>query len=230
MRALCIPFVMGLLLACAQAQVSAPASEPTVPRPPSAAIPATTPPVGNLLLRVDQAAGNLRADLAHLRIDKWKINGSGKQQAQENAQSLDRNVQLALPGMLQQVQATPDSLAAQFKLYRNVNALYDVLAGLAESAGAFGPKEDFDALQNDAATFDELRRDLADNLQTLTAAKDQEITRLATQLQARAEAAPAEPPKKIVIDDTETQKPAAKTTKKKAAPKKKEPPQQQPPH
>ncbi|HEU5451707.1 MAG TPA: hypothetical protein VFU76_06970 [Terriglobales bacterium] len=230
MRTRLFPLFFCLLVAVAQAQVSAPSSDQTPPRSAATAVPSPAPPpagVNSVLLQVEQAAGNLRVDLARLRIDKWKTDSRSKQQAQDNAQSLDRNIQFALPGMIQQVQAAPTSLAARFKLYRNVNALYDVLSGLTESAGAFGPKEDFAGLQNDAAAFDTLRRQMADQVEALAAQKDEQISRMASQARAE-EAAPPEPPKKIVIDDTAPEKPATKPkTKKKAVPKPQEPPKPQ---
>ena len=223
MRIALFPLFFCLLLAAAQAQVSAPAPDQTAPRSAATAVPSPgqQPAAGtdNFLLQIEQAAGNLRADLARLRIDKWKADSHTKQQAQDNAQSLDRNLQFALPGMIQQVEATPASMAARFKLYRNVNALYDVLSGLTESAGAFGPKEDFAGLQNDAAAFDNLRRRMADQVESLAVQKDEQINRMAAQARTEA-AAPPEPPKKIVIDDTAPEKTAAKPkAKKKASPK-----------
>lgn len=221
MRTALFPLVLCLLAAVSQAQVSQP--DRSTPRPATATVPsqpsAAAATTDNVLLQLEQAAGNLRVDLAHLRVDKWKTDSRSKQQAQDNAQSLDRNLQLALPGIIQQVEAAPTSLAARFKLYRNVNALYDVLSGLTESAGAFGPKEDFASLQNDASAFDTLRRQMGDRLESLAAQKDEQISRMAAQ--ARVEAAPAEPPKKIVIDDTAPEKKTAvkPKAKKKAAPK-----------
>jgi len=41
--------------------------------------------------------------------------------------------------LLQRIKASPSSLNANFRLYRNMNALYDTFSALAESAGAFGP-------------------------------------------------------------------------------------------
>jgi len=109
--------------------------------------------------------------------------------------------------MVAQVRASPQSLAAIFKLYRNLNALYDVLSALAESAGAFGPKADYGALAAHASSLDSLRRTMADYLESLAAARDAEIAGL------RARAATA-PPGKIVIDQ---ESPPKRSRKKKAS-------------
>ena len=210
MRILVFPLAL-LLAAGAAAQVSSHASNQSVPRPANAVAPITSP----TLIQLQQAANNLRVDLASLRIGKWK-DKDNREQAQANAESLDRNLQLALPGMIQEAQAQPGSMGAQFKLYRNLNALYDVLHGLTESAGAFAPKDEFSALSNDLSAFDQLRRQMGDQLQSLAQQKDEQMARLAANARA---AAPAAAPKKIVVDDTVSEKPSKKTVHKKPAAK-----------
>jgi hypothetical protein len=93
-----------------------------------------------------------------------------------------------------------------------------VLRSVAETAGAFAPKEEFQPLANDANALDSVRRALADRVQNLAASKEAELGRLRSQLQAAQAAAAAAPPKKIVVDDTEPEKKPAKR-KKKATPK-----------
>ncbi len=192
-------------------------------RPPAPVAPVTAAPtaggdIAAILSQTEQAGRATVADLGKLRVDKWKTDSATKQSAQQNAQALARNINAALPGMIQQVRTSPTSVAAEFKLYRNLNALYDVLSGLTESAGAFGSKSDYQALADELNAFDQVRLALADRLQTLTAEQDTEITRLRSveAAAARAAAAPATPPKKIVIDDTAS----TKATKKKTAKKK----------
>ena len=87
---------------------------------------------------VQQTAQNTTLDLAKLRIDKWKTDGSSKQQAQDMAQSLSRNLQTALPQILQQARASSNSLAAQFKLYHDLTAIYETFSTLTEAAASFG--------------------------------------------------------------------------------------------
>ena len=103
--------------------------------------------------------------------------------------------------MVSQVSASPESLALTFKLYRNVGALYDVLSNLAESAGAFGSKDEFQTLANYSNGIDKARRALADRMDRLAAAKDSELASLHTQVKALQAAIPPPPPTKIVVDD-----------------------------
>src|SRR5437879_4121121 len=92
----------------------------------------------NTLAKVDQSAQAAAMDIARLRIEKWKADSSEKRQAQSNAESLQRNMTAALPTLTSAVRTAPQDMAANFKLYRNLSALNDVLKSLTESAGAFG--------------------------------------------------------------------------------------------
>jgi hypothetical protein len=84
---------------------------------------------------------------------------------------------------------------------------------VAESAGAFGSKDDFQSITNDLSAFEGSRKQLAERIDNLSSSKEQELTRLRTQLKTLQTQVEAAPPKKIVVDDTEPPK--------KAAPKKK---------
>lgn len=167
-----------------------------------------------LLSPIEQASVAALQDLGALRIDKWKTDGQGKDALQQQSTALQRNLAAALPELVAQVRARPGDLAANFKLYRNLNALYDVLAPLADAAGRVGPQSDFQSLAQDASAFDRARRAFADRLETLAAARDAELVSLRSQVQKPA--TPPTGPRKIVIDDTKP----TKTAKKKPAPKK----------
>lgn len=177
---------------------------------------ATSNEVGILLTRIEQETQGLNADISKIRTEKWKADSSVKQEASENAASIQRNITAALPEMIGAVRSAPQSLATNFKLYRNLNALYDVTASLAESTGAFGKREEYTTIAPHVAALDDDRRLYADLLQTMSANADNTII-AAQKAQAAATAAAAQtPPKKVVVDDVE---PA--TTAKSAAKKKK---------
>lgn len=174
--------------------------------------------LNGLLTQLETSSQTAQLDLAKLRIERWKTDGSTKRQTQNDVESVQRNLQSALPEMIGQLRNAPEDMPATFKLYRNLDALYDVLGGIVESAGAFGPKDDFQALQNDLNGFEATRKQLADRTNTLATSKEQEIVRLRIELKTAQAAIPAVPPKKIVVDDNEpVKKPVAK--KKPAAKK-----------
>ena len=162
--------------------------------------------LNGLLEQLEAASKTTQADLAKLRIERWKTDGSSKKQALSDVESIQRNLQNALPEMITQLRNAPEDMQATFKLYRNLDALYDVVSGVVELAGAFGPKDDFQALSNDLQSFEGTRKQLAERMNTLAASKEQEIVRLRADLKTAQAAIPAAPPKKIVIDDNEPAK------------------------
>ncbi len=96
-------------------------------------------------------------------------------------------------------------------MYRNLDALYDVLSSVVESTGAFGSRDDLQALSNDLSNFEGTRKQVAERMETLAASKEQEIARLRTDLKTAQAAIPAPPPKVTIVDDNAPpKKPAAK--------------------
>lgn len=174
-----------------------------------------SPPAPSVLSDLDHlqaAASQANQDLGEMRIEKWKTGSAGKQQAQANADAVHRNLTEALPGLIADVRKAPQDVGAQFKLYRNLNVLYDVFASLTESAGAFGPRSDYDALAPQLSVIDSVRRDFGDNLERLTSAVQSEMSRLRAQVQTLQEQVRSEPPKKVIVDDAA---PTKKTNHKK---------------
>jgi hypothetical protein len=178
----------------------------------------TPPPVAytsvnelnGILTELQQTAQSMQADLQKARIEKWKTDGATKRQTQANVESLKRNLQAALPDMITELNNKPEDMGASFKLYRNLDALYDVFGSLVESAGAFGSKDEFQSLSNDMSGLESARRSLGERVQKLTAGKEEELTRLRAQVKTLS-AGPPPPPKKTVIDDTDAaKKPPAK--------------------
>jgi len=226
---LCAIFSFVLLLASETAalQTSGPpgAAQPPVPY-------ASVSELNGMLVQVKQTAQSMQADLEKTRIDRWKTDSSTKRQTQANVDSIQRNLQSALPDTITQLSNSPEDVGASFKLYRNLDALYDVFGSVVESAGAFGSKDEFQALSNDMTSLESVRRAFAERLQKLASAKEEELTRLRAQIKTLQAAAPPPPPKKIVVDDTEPPKqPAVKKKKPKPAPApaEKTPPPSSPP-
>jgi len=174
--------------------------------------------LNGLLAQLEAASKATQADLAKLRIERWKTDGGSKKRSLGDADSVQRNLQNALPEMIAKLRNAPEDLPATFRLYRNLDALYDVLSSVVESTGAFGSKDDLQALSNDLSNFEGTRKQVAERMETLAASKEQEIARLRTDLKTAQAAIPAPPPKITVVDDNApAKKPGAK--KKPAAKK-----------
>jgi len=174
--------------------------------------------LNGLLAGLEQASQTTQTDLGRLRIEKWKMESGYKKQTLGNVDSVKRNLESALPEIMTQLRNSPEDLGASFKLYRNLDALYDVLGSVAESAGAFGSKDEFQTLSNDLNSFERSRRAFADRMENLSNAKEAELAQLRTQVKTlQAAATPPPAPKKIIVDDNAPPKPAPK--KKKLVPK-----------
>jgi hypothetical protein len=211
----CVLTIATLALPVA-AQVGAPASGSAASARPVASSAAPVAGPGNvspLLVQVQAVARTTTADVSLLSIRRWKVANDTKHDAETKAESIQRNLTVAMPTIVSQVQASPNDFAANFKLYRNLDVLYDVLASLAESTGAFGSRNEFEPLAADLDRIDQARRALGDRLEALASTKDAEIARLQGQAKTARAAASAKP-KKVIVDD-EDNKPAKKTVKKK---------------
>ena len=209
--------LLYLFLTCVAAVAQTPANVPAASARQAPA--ASSAPMSSVLSDLDRlqsAASQTTLDLGHMRIDKWKVDGESKRQAQANADSVQRNLTSALPGLIDAVRSAPQDLTAEFKLYRNLNALYDVFGSLTEAAGAFGPRSDYEALTQQLETIDSVRRNLGDAIEQLTSSTQSELSQLRSQIRTYQQAAAAAPPpKKVVVDDTE---PPKKTVHKKKKP------------
>ncbi len=202
---------LPLLITVAAAQSDAPqAVQPPVSY-------ASLSQLNTLLSQLEQTSQTTQLDLAKLRIEKWKTDGNTKKQTQSNLESVQRNLQSALPTIVSELRNSPESLTAGFKLYRNLDALYDVFGSVVESAGAFGNKDEFQSLENDLNALENSRRSLGDRLAILADSKEAELGRLRNQVRTLQASIPPPAAKKVIIDDTAPAKKPA--PKKKAIPK-----------
>ena len=60
--------------------------------------------LNRLLSQLEQASQAAQVDLAKLRIEKWKTDSGSKRQTQGNVESIQRNLQTALPEMIAELQ------------------------------------------------------------------------------------------------------------------------------
>jgi hypothetical protein len=209
-------FRLRLAFAMAALAATAAHAQSTANDAPAPVAYASASEVNNILTQVKQTAQNIDGDLSKTRVERWKADSAIKREIQGNVESVRRNLQSALPDMITALSNAPEDLAASFKLYRNLDALYDVFGQVVESAGAFGTKDEYQNLGNDMSSLQSARRMLGERMQNLAAAKETELTRLRNEVKA-AQAAPPTPPTKVVVDDTE---PPKKPVKKKKTPAK----------
>src|SRR3954463_918186 len=100
--------VAVVLTSLATAQIE-PAGQQTVTPPVSYA---SLSQVSSLLATLEQQSQAAQLDLAKLRIDRWKTDSNNKKQTQSNVESVSRNLHDALPGIIGEVRAAPESLVS----------------------------------------------------------------------------------------------------------------------
>jgi len=204
-----LPCLLALIVllahAAAGAQASSGLSSGTLPPVAYASI----TELNSILTQLQQTAKSMQSDLGKTHIEKWKTDASTKRQTLATVESIQRNLQSALPQTIAQLSNSPEDLGASFKLYRNLVVLYDYFGSVVESAGAFGSKDEFQSLSNDMSGLESARRGFGERMQKLAASKEDELARLRTQVKTLS-ASPLPPPKKIVVDDSEPPKKPAK--------------------
>jgi hypothetical protein len=165
------------------------------------------PDLNVLLADLQRLALTANGDIGKLRIEKWKADGTQRQQMQQVADSLQRNISAAIPGLITDLQAAQGSVSKAFKLYHNLNVVYEFLNSLSEAAGAFGKREEYEPLATDASSLDKIRQNLSDYI-------EQRAVAMETPPKPATQAQTTQTPKKVVIDDSA---PPKKTRKKKSA-------------
>jgi hypothetical protein len=199
-------------------------SAQTGPRPVAAQrvqVAPATADLNALLQQIQQAASSANLDIARLRIEKWKTDSEQKRQMQQVADSLQKNISNAIPGLISDVQNSRGGVLASFKLYHNVNVVYEFLSALADATGSFGKREEYEPLAADAAALDTARQNLSTYIEQAAGRLESAAAQAsAGAVQTRPNV--VAPGKKIVVEDDEQaapkpKKPSTKSTKKKTS-------------
>jgi cytochrome c556 len=182
--------------------------------------------IGPDLDRLQTASSEAAETIGRLNIEKWKASAEAKSAARADANSVQRNLTAAMPGMIAAVSAAPNDVNAEFKLYRNLNALHEVFATVVDATRLYGSKADYDALSQQMRTFESVRRKLGEGLERLTADTQHNLDQLRAQIKtqqdqlAASQAETADARKQLALAQAELAKkpaPKKKTVAKKPA-------------
>lgn len=201
----------------AQAQAPGTTSNaPAAQNAQSAAAPAAD--LNAIIVEIQHSTGAASTHIGKLRIEKWKTDSGQKQQLQQISDSLQKNIANAVPGLINEVQTSHGGVVAAFKLYNNLNILYEYLSGLADAAGSLGKKEEYEPLASDAGALDSVRQNLSTYIEQ-AAVKLETMARPPVPPQAARQALTPVPGKVVVIDDAaQPAKKPVKRAKKKTSP------------
>jgi hypothetical protein len=163
------------------------------------------------------ALDTLEQAIGLLKVEKWK-GGSVRAEAGTNVSSIMRDLQSTLPPMLKEADAAPGTMSKVLPVSRNVDALYDVVLRVVDSASVSAPGEQLAPLQDAMTGLSKARHALDDRILDMAAAREKQIGDLQVALKNQpAPVCPVAPP------------PPPPPAPKKAAPKKKKPKPATPP-
>jgi hypothetical protein len=156
---------------------------------------------------------NLKTTVAGLNVSRWKVPNPTRANVEADLGSIQRDLNETLPNLLTQAEsAPPGSLLPSFAVFRNLDALYDVLLRITETASFGNASADFASLDQARSGLEDARAKLGTWLMQSIGAQDAEVVRLKT---APPPPPAAVAPTKTVIDDGPT---PAKPRKKKQTP------------
>lgn len=150
---------------------------------------------------VQSALSDVQTTTVSLNISRWKAPGSTRAAAQENVDSIQRDLSSTLPGLLAQADAAPDSVVQSFAVYRNVDALYDVLLRVSEVANYGAPPEEADAVSAALSKLEAARSQLGDAILGVSQRHETQLVDLEKAIQAAKAAPPSKPKEEVVVDD-----------------------------
>src|SRR5579864_2519082 len=117
--------------------------------------------INAVLVQIQQATSATNIDIGKLRVEKWKTDPEQKQQLQHIADSLQKSMANSIPVLITDVESSRGGVTASFKLYHNLNVIYENLNYLADVAGGLGKKDEFDPLAADCAALESARQNLS---------------------------------------------------------------------
>jgi hypothetical protein len=188
------------------------------PPPAAAAASAQAPaaaPAGFAMTNLRPALANVQTAITNLNVAHWKAPNDIRATTQQDINSMQRDLNTTLPGLLTQADAaatasSPPALSPAFAVFRNLDALYDVMLRVTETAGLAGSASDASGLEDARAGLEDGRAKLGAWLLQAIGAQDAQVVRLQTPAAAVAPPPPPPPNKIVVNDGPDTTKPHKK--------------------
>ncbi len=200
--------------ACAQAAPppAAPAQTPAAQAPAAAAAPG---PAAFTMANLRPALANVQTAITNVNVAHWKAPNDIRATTQQDINSMQRDLNNTLPPLLAQADAAaaatgPAALSPAFAVFRNLDALYDVMLRVTETAGLAGSTSDASSLEDARAGLENGRAKLGAWLLQAISAQDAQVVRLQVPVAPPPAPAPAAPNKIVVNDGPDTAKPHKK--------------------
>jgi hypothetical protein len=219
----CIRGLFAIFLSVSAQVAICQTATPAAPSSNQPAAPALAPKPSDLL---HPALTQVSQAIAGLNIGRWRAPNEVRSATQQNTDSIQHDLDSTLPGLLAQADATPNLVSATFPVYRNIDALYDVLLRVSQTANLAAPDNEATNLLAALNQLESARAQLGDAIVSNSKDTETRLVTLQTAVQ-KAAATPPPQPKTVVVDNG----PATTTTthrkKKPAQPANSSQPQQQ---
>ena len=137
----------------------------------------------------------------------WRAPSDVKSVVAGDIEAIQRDLAGTLAGLLDRADAAPGSVPLEFAVYRNVDALYDTLLRVVETADLVAPNQEAAALESALESLERARGQLGDVILTGAQAQQDQLTGLQNAIRA-AEAAERVPVRTTVVDDWSKPHPA----------------------
>lgn len=160
--------------------------------------------LNSTLAELMRAAPATSQDLANLQQQSGRLHwvtfwrGEKANKAQMTA-ALRRNLELAVPSLIHDAQASGGNISTTFKLYKDLTVVCESLDSLLPPGSRDG-KTELTALNKDFSDMDRLREELSLYIQQTAASIESKNPQLVS-LNARS-------PKKVIVDDNIPEKPS----------------------
>jgi hypothetical protein len=178
---------------------------------------AAPPPLSS---SVRPALSQIAQTLNSVSTRRWKAPQPVRDEADEDITSIQRDLNGTLAGLLQQADAAPGSVTAAFAVYRNIDALYDTLLRVVETAELAAPENEQSQLESALKSLEGARGSLGDTILTGAQSQQTELVRLRSAI-ATAAVQQKVPVKTIVVNDGPAPSTTTTTHHKRTPPAKK---------
>jgi hypothetical protein len=160
------------------------------------------------------ALADVQTAIGSINIARWKAPNDIRGNSQQDVASMQRDLSTTLPDLMSKAEAAagasgPAALSPTFAVFRNIDALYDVLLRVSQTAALAGSSSDANVLEQARAGLEEGRGKLGAWLLQAIGAQDAQVAHPQPAVATPA-AAPAAPNKIVVEDGPEAPKPRKK--------------------
>lgn len=157
-------------------------------------------PTSQVTALLSPALADVQGTTAAISVSKWKASRDVRQAAQADVNSIQRDIGSTLPALMAQADTTPGSIPPAFAVYRNLDALYDVLLRVSQTADLAGSSREAAALASSLKRLEAARSALGDTILNTSRSHEEKIVSLEAAIRT-ARTAPGREKKETVIDD-----------------------------